>query len=80
MNDIKVDKIDPFSKISQEIKEIPIIKEYLEKYTNDKSIGYPEDILMCVALGIDFWDLDKSSQNQLIKELIVRVLKLENRH
>ena len=54
------------------------MKEYIEKYNNDNSIGYPEDILMCVVLGIDFGDLDTPSQNKLIKEMIVRILKLEN--
>ena len=78
MNNLKVDKNDPFSTISQEIKEIPVIKEYIKKYTNNNSIGYPEDILMCIALGIDFWDLDKLSQNKLIKEMIIRFLKLES--
>ena len=79
MSNIKVDKKDAFSNLPQEIKEIPIIKEYIEKYTNDNSIGYPENILMCVALGIDFLDLDIPSQNKLIKEMIVRLLKLESK-
>lgn len=78
MNNLKVEKNDPFSTISQEIKDIPLIKEYIENYTNDNSIGFPEDILICVALGMDFWDLDTLSQNKLIKEMIVRLLKLES--
>lgn len=31
-------------------------------------------------LGIDFWDMVKSSQNQLIREIILKIMKFESKH
>jgi hypothetical protein len=40
---------------------------------------YPEDPLIAVALELlEFWDLDKSSQDRLIKSIIIRILNLES--
>lgn len=40
---------------------------------------YPEDLFIAVALNlIEFWDLDKPSQNTLMRKITARLLKLES--
>ena len=79
MEDVnKEEKQNLFSQVSQDIKNIPVIKEYFEKFNSDNRIKCPEDMLIWAALGDEFCDLDEPSQNLLIKELSVRILKLES--
>ena len=79
MEDVnKEEKQNLFSQVSQDIKNIPVIKEYFERFSSDTSVKHPDDILIWAALGGEFCDLDETSQNGLIKEIAVRILKMES--
>ena len=80
MKDCITNKKEILGSNSQEIKNSPIIKEFLKKENDSELKKYPEDLLKAVALDlIDFWDLDKPSQNTLMRKIVVRLLKLENK-
>ncbi len=77
MKNLRIKEKDGSNTLSQEKKKILKNRGNFEKVNNDINMDYPKDILMCFKLGIEFWDLDKPSQNKLIKEITVRILKLE---
>ena len=80
MKDSITNKKDILGTTSQEIKNIPIIKEYFKKEKDREMKRYPEDLFIAVALDlIEFWDLDKPSQNTLMRKIVVRLLKLESK-